>query len=314
MAGDVTALVEVPAPFDLRATLGPLRHGAGDPTFRWAADGVWRSTRTPEGPATLRIRRHDDRSAPGTPVFETAAWGTGADWAVSHLDELLGVRDDRGGFAPDRHPVVARLAAARPGLRIGRTGAVLETLVPTVIGQKVQSDVARRSWQQLARHLGEPAPGPATLLLPPSPERLAALPYHEFHRFNLERRRAETIRRAAAAADRLERLAAAATTADHHPDADAVLRAVPGVGPWTAAWVRLLALGDADAVPVGDYGIPKVVVWTLEGERNGTDARMLELLEPFTGHRGRVIRLVKAGGAKPPRRAPRLSVRDIRGE
>ena len=71
--------------------------------------------------------------------------------------------------------------------------------------------------------------------------------------------------------------------------------AVNGVGPWTAARIGLIALGDPDAVTVGDLHIPHMVTWALAGERRGSDERMLELLEPFRGHRGRVIRLLMAG-------------------
>lgn len=63
------------------------------------------------------------------------------------------------------------------------------------------------------------------------------------------------------------------------------LTSLRGVGPWTAAEVRRRALGDPDAVPVGDYHLPKLVGHTLIGEPVD-DAGMLELLEPFTGQRG----------------------------
>jgi 3-methyladenine DNA glycosylase/8-oxoguanine DNA glycosylase len=78
-------------------------------------------------------------------------------------------------------------------------------------------------------------------------------------------------------------------------DAYRRLRAIVGVGPWTAARTALIALGDPDAVPVGDLHIPHMVTWALAGERRGSDERMLELLEPFRGHRGRAIRLMLAG-------------------
>ena len=91
------------------------------------------------------------------------------------------------------------------------------------------------------------------------------------------------------------------------------LCALPGVGPWTAAEVALVALGDRDAVPVGDYHLPHQVAWALAGEARGDDARMLELLEPFAGHRGRVVRLVVAAGVTAPRFGPRAEVRSIAG-
>ena len=58
-----------------RLTLGPLWRGHGDPTMRMTPDGVWRATRTPEGPATIRFAVGPDR-------LDVAAWGPGADWAI----------------------------------------------------------------------------------------------------------------------------------------------------------------------------------------------------------------------------------------
>ena len=71
-----------------------------------------------------------------------------------------------------------------------------------------------------------------------------------------------------------------------------------------------MALGDADAVSVGDYHLPSLVSWALAGERRGTDERMLELLAPFAGHRGRVIRLLAGAGSSRPD-ALRMAPRDI---
>jgi 3-methyladenine DNA glycosylase/8-oxoguanine DNA glycosylase len=193
-------------------------------------------------------------------------------------------------------------------LRIGRTGAVAEALVPTILEQKVAGMEARRSWRALVRRLGEPAPGPAPagLTVPPAPARLAATPSWVFHRCGVERGRADTIRRAMARAARVEEVADVPLD-----DAYRRLRALPGVGPWSAAEVGLVALGDADAVSVGDYHLPSQVAWALAGERTGTDERMLELLEPYRGHRGRVLRLLTVAAVGPPRRAPRMSLRSF---
>ena len=91
------------------------------------------------------------------------------------------------------------------------------------------------------------------------------------------------------------------------PDAHRRLDAVPGIGPWTAAELAIVALGDADAVSVGDYHLPHQVAWALAGERRADDARMLELLEPYAGHRGRVVRMIAAAGLGPARRGPRMT-------
>ena len=89
------------------------------------------------------------------------------------------------------------------------------------------------------------------------------------------------------------------------------MTAFPGIGVWTAAQAVQAALGDPDAVVVGDYKIPNVVAWNLAGEPRGDDQRMLELLEPYRGHRARVVRLLKAGGELPPKYGPRLAVMPI---
>jgi 3-methyladenine DNA glycosylase/8-oxoguanine DNA glycosylase len=86
---------------------------------------------------------------------------------------------------------------------------------------------------------------------------------------------------------------------------------VPGIGPWTVAEVTRVAFGDPDAVSVGDYHIPGLVGWALAGERDADDARMLELLEPYRGQRGRIQRLLEVSGVGPPRRGPRMAARNI---
>jgi 3-methyladenine DNA glycosylase/8-oxoguanine DNA glycosylase len=287
-------------PLDLRLTLAPLRCGATDPTFRFQDSAAWRSTRTPDGPATTRLWVEGDEVV-------AQAWGPGADAVLDAVPALVGEEDDPAGFRPG-HPHLRDLARRLSGLRIPRSGAIMELLVPTVLEQKVQGREARRSWASLVRALGEPAPGPGGLLLAPTPAALAATPYFSFHRFNVERRRADTVRRAALHARRLEE-----ATAMSPEDARRRLCALPGLGPWSAAKVALGALGDADAVAVGDYHLPHLVSWALAGEPRGDDARMLELLEPWRGHRGRVTRLLVAGGVQAPRYGPRLALHSIRG-
>jgi len=144
------------------------------------------------------------------------------------------------------------------------------------------------------------------LLLPPDPADLAGRPYWWYHRFGVDRRRAETIRFAARRADRLEEVVDFPL-----PQAYEQLAAVRGAGPWTVATVAGTALGDPDAVVVGDYHLPHLVTWVLAGERIGTDDRMLELLAPYHGQRGRVQRLLVLAHAGPRRRAPRQRIQPV---
>ena len=73
----------------------------------------------------------------------------------------------------------------------------------------------------------------------------------------------------------------------------------------------MVALGDADAVPVGDYHLPHSIGFALEGTARSTDDRMLELLEPYRGHRARVIRLITYAGIGAPKFGPHKPLRKI---
>ena len=294
----LTRRLRPPGPLDLALTLGPLQRGRFDPTCRIGRGSAVRATRTPDGPATLELQRDGD-------AVVARAFGPGASRALDDAPALLGFDVDPDAFEPS-DPFVRGLHRRTRGLRLGRSGSVTEALVPTILEQKVTGIEARRSYGRLVRRYGEPAPGPFGLQLPPDPARLAALPYHAYHPCGVERRRADTIRRTCARAGRLDRLAGVSPA-----DATRVLTAFPGVGPWTAAEVCAIALGDRDAVSVGDYHLPHVVAWALAGEPRADDARMLELLEPFRGQRARVIRLLVRSGNFPPRRAPRAPLRDL---
>ncbi len=291
-------MTAVAPPLDLRRTVAVHRQGGRDPTMRVRGDELWLASRTPDGPGTLHVcLREGQRQVEG--------WGCGGDWLKAGVPALLGDLDDPRGFRPE-HPVVRAAAHRHPGIRIGRSGLVLPALVAAVVAQRITSIEAVRGWAALCRDLGGAAPGPGGLLLPPDPPRLAAQPSWWYHRRGIEGRRAATLQRVGRLAERLQEI-----TAMPIGDAWARLLAVPGIGRWTAAEVAGSALGDADAVPVGDYHLPHVVTWALAGEARGDDARMLELLAPFAGHRGRVIRLLVADGHRPPRFGPRRPITPI---
>lgn len=283
---------------DLALTFRPLQRGTGDPTMRITPVEVLRATRTPDGPGTTRLTRR----AGGVRI---QAWGQGAEWLCEHAGLLVGDGDGVETFAP-RDGRVAEVARRFEGLRITKTAAVFEALVPTICEQKVKTIDARRCYRLIVNRFGEPAPGPFRLALPPDPATLASLPYWTFHRLGIERMRADAIRRSASVAHQLEECASLPVAAARRR-----LGSVPGVGPWSVAEVGLVALGDADAVPLGDVHIPHLVSWHLAGIPRGDDALMLELLEPYRGHRGRVIRLLAATGEWAPRYAPRMSRQNL---
>lgn len=291
-------VLELDVPLDLGLTLGPLCRGPADPTMRVDGARVVRATRTSAGPATLALEVR------GT-TLQADAWGPGAQAALAAVPALVGLDDDPGRLQ-SAHQVIQELIRRTAGLRIGRTGAVLEALLPAILEQKVTGREAFSALRGLVRAHGEPAPGPFGLWLQPSASTLARLPYYAFHPLGVERRRADTIRYAASRAARLEEIVGLPIDG-----ARARLRALPGIGPWTAAEVTMRALGDADAVSVGDFHLPNLVAFALAGEPRGDDARMLELLEPYRGQRARVIRLLEASGIRSPRYGPRLAPRSI---
>lgn len=299
----VVRRMAVPAGYRLSGTLGQLSLGRHDPCARFVDGTYWWAVRTPEGAGSLALWRDGD-------AVVARAYGPGAGWLVDRADAVAGLRDDLTGFeGPDgvasAHPVVARLARTHRGVRLPATGRLFPRLLRAICEQKVTGTEAYRAYAAIVRHFREPAPGPAArLLLPPEPAAVAATPYWVFHRFGMEQRRADTLRRAAAAAGRLERCADAA-------EATARLTAIRGIGAWTAAEVVRTGFGDPDAVSVGDYHIPNTVAWALAGEPRGDDSRMLELLAPFQGHRGRVCTLLEVAGVAAPRFGPRMPVRSF---
>ncbi|WP_406000469.1 DNA-3-methyladenine glycosylase family protein [Streptomyces sp. NBC_00829] len=289
-----------PGPLDLGLVLGPLRRGPADPTFRTTPDGsVWRACRTPAGPGTLRVALRGGAA-------EAEAWGPGGDWLLEQLPALLGESDDPAAFTP-RHRLVAASQHRRPGLRLTRTSLVLESLIPSILEQKVTTDEAYRAWRLLVRKYGESAPGPNDRMhVMPEPRTWALIPSWEWHRAGVDNKRASTILRAVRVARRMEE------AADMEPrQAQERLELIPGIGPWTSAETIQRSNGAPDAVTVGDLHLPGIVGYALAGDRNADDEAMLELLAPYAGQRHRAARLILLSGRTPSRRTPKMPRGDI---
>lgn len=300
--GELRRTWDAARPVDVPATLGPLRRGTGDPAHRVDDAGrFWWACTTPAGPGTVAIE--------GTgSLVRAQAWGAGAAWLLDRLPALLGADDDWAALDVSAVPALRETRRVRAGMRLPCTGLVLDALVPAVLEQKVTGPEARRSWRELLRHFGEPAPGPAVgMFVPPTPGALLEVPAWDWHRVGVDLRRQRIIRGAAGLARRLEECVAMPLR-----QAMARLQLVPGVGVWTAAETAQRALGHPDAVSVGDYHLPSIVVHLFTGRPRGTDEEMLALLAPWTGQRQRVMRLVEATGRAAPRYGPRFRYPDIR--
>ena len=304
--GDIVRQWRPPHPTDLLRTLRSLAHGSGDPTQRVArtllADecaAVWRTTRLPSGPATMRLAQLRDGA------LRVDAWGDGAEEAAERAPSLCGGDDDAAGFDPGDE----RLATAHRRMaawRLPRTALIFESLVPVVLEQKVIVVQAQASWRTLVRRYGTAAPGPVAerMRVAPSPSQWRRVPSWAWHRAGVDPQRSRTIVRLAERAAAIDRLASMPSGAAREK-----LECLPGVGVWTSAEVAQRALGDADAVSVGDFHLAKHIGHALEG-RDFTDAEMLEALEPWRGHRFRAVRCILMAGPARPRRGPKLELVD----
>ena len=292
---------------DLRATLKPIGVYPRDPTTRWTANSFAKAVLTPTGPGTMRL------SWDGAGTTRAEAWGSGAGWLLDRAPHWVGLHDDVDGFDPSLHPKIAELARRHPGIRLPAAGVIWQELLLVLLGQRVTTTEAVKSWARIVYEWGEPAPGPCELRLPPSPEVVAARSYVDLHRFNVERRRADAILLAARRANRLEEAAAM-----EPPDARTRLSALPGLGAWTATSVITATHGDPDTIVLRDYGLPTMVNYAFTGDARrlvadeGGDEIMCGHLEPWRGHRQRIVRLLFTAGVGLPRRGPRAVNPDIR--
>jgi 3-methyladenine DNA glycosylase/8-oxoguanine DNA glycosylase len=284
----------LPETYDFVETTRLLRTGPGDPTLRREPDGLWRSGHTPEGPVSVRI-------TVGVAV-QADAWGPGAQAAINDVPRWLGLHE--APWSLPSHPVTDRLLAAHRGLRGTDTRDLFEALVTFVLQQRVTWEEATLTWRRLCELAGDHAPGPHPLRLSPTPRAIRTAGSVRLRALGIGLQQVDTLLELSRSARAVARAAALPTA-----EASALLRKIPGIGPWTVAMALGLRLARPEPVPLGDFHIPDMVAWALAGEPRGTDARMLELLRPFEGQAFRVVRLLSAARVAAPKRGPRYDWR-----
>jgi 3-methyladenine DNA glycosylase/8-oxoguanine DNA glycosylase len=288
--------VELHAPRNLRAVLGPLRRGTGDPAFQIHADGMWLTGLMQGDPFTLRLVADAD-------LVRGTYWGPARDAAANTFADLLGATDDVRGFIPQHPAIESQWRRYANVWRTPRSLLTWQVALAAVLEQRVTGVEARGAWRALLREHGTVAPGPAPagMMVPPTAQEVLRVPSWDWRRYGVDRQRVATIREVASVSHLLAQ-------AEHMTPAQgrALLTRLSGIGPWTAAEISAKALGDADAVSVGDYHLARNVTFALTGDVDGTDDDMLELLEVYAGHRHRVVRMIELAGIAPPRRGPRM--------
>ena len=291
-------------PLNLRQTLSPLMRGAMDPTHRWDGAALWRTVNTTAGVATLHLVERARE-------IHATAWGPGAQTVIEGVPELCGHGDDWDGFDVSANGFLSEMLHSAPGLRLLRTNSVFEAMVAAILEQKVTGIEARRAWRYLITKYGDVPPGPAPqgMRIFPDAAVWRRIPSWEWHKAGVGPQRAETALRASSVAASLERTLALGRGG---AEVAAKLRSLRGVGVWTAAETTQRAHGDPDSPSVGDSHLPASVGIALIGKPVDDDG-MLELLEPYAGHRQRVMRLVELSGVRKPMRGPRMTIQDHRG-
>jgi len=249
----VTVMLPARPPFDAHSLLQFLGARVVPGVETWDGTTYGRSLRLPHGAGTVALRPHDSA------VACTLTLGSLADLqtAVQRCRRLLDLDADPvaidGQLGDD--DVLAPLVRKRPGLR--SPGAVdgAELLVRAILGQQVSVAGATTIAGRLAAAAGETATRPAAgdasqpSLLFPSPEALlaidpATLPFPRSRRDAL---------RAACAAIVAGDLRIDAASDRREMEAD--LCRLPGIGPWTARYVAMRALGDPDVFMPTDLGV-----------------------------------------------------------
>ena len=287
------AVLSATGPIDFLRSFALQNLGHYDPTASLDADCLQKVFATASGVCLVSLKRTADG-------VEISCDGADADAVQAELAAALQAADNGAGFTPT-HPVLARIDREQPGLRLVRVPWLFDIACSAVLQQRVRATEAMSDWRHIAERFGSRHVSGRAVF--PSARELAAVPVWELERLGLDAQRARTLI-ALAREIRMNPLHAAMTL----PQLRGRLSRVPGVGPWTVEMVLGFGAGDADALPTGDLYLPHLVCYALAGENPGTDERMIELLEPYRGHRFRVARLLFGGKVEVPRvSAPRPS-------
>lgn len=287
--------------------LALLRNGFHDPTTRvsmGATPGgssahIERATLTPDGPGAIAIHVLPDGN------HEVRTWGDGGEWLGARHHRLT-ARSTDAPVVRSHHRAVDTALRTVGTLHLPATDTPYHELLPAILGQRITALQAFKQWNLLCRRYGEPAPGPLSLLLPPTPERLLSIPSWELHGLGIEAQRARALRSVARHWRYVQQSVELAGA-----DARRSLMQLPGIGEWTAAVAVGVSHGDLDALPVGDFHVKNTVAWALTGTPRGTDEEMLATLAPYAGQRWQVVRMLERCGMTAPKFAPRRRILDI---
>jgi AraC family transcriptional regulator of adaptative response / DNA-3-methyladenine glycosylase II len=279
-------VLRLPAGYRAGETLRYLGRDPESRSERVAGAGFAKGVRLDGQPALLMVeiekgvaRCRVEISGPLSPAAAAAAHAA--------VLRLLGLRLDPAPFERQvRRTGLERLIAGREGLRLPQTAEPFEGLCWAIVGQQVNLTFAATLRRRVVELCGEPIPSAEAgrILAPPSPEAVARLDLADLTARQFSLRKAEYLVGAARA------IATGELPLDRLADEPATLverrlLAIRGLGPWTAQYVLLRALGFADCVPVGDSGLAAGLVRFFALDHRPGPEETRELLAPFAPFR-----------------------------
>lgn len=273
-------------PIHFARTFSLQRLGTYDPTAEAGKDFFRKAFFFRNEPAALDFRRAGES-------LEITAFGPHSSQLLEETANGLRQDDCYDSFSTEDTGIL-RLHRLFPGLRLLRFPWLYDMTCSAILQQRIRTVDAMRAWRRIAQRWG--APAPLGLRAFPSAEMLSQLPKFEFQNIDIDAQRTRTLLRFANESRFLPlRTQMSFSELREH------LQRVPGIGPWTTETVLGYGAGDPDAAIPGDLHLPHVVCYALAGETEGSDERMIELLEPFRGHRFRIIRLIYESKLSAPR-------------
>lgn len=287
----------LPDNFRFKETLSVHQLGGRDPTATLGHDSMAAGLLTPDGRATVRIQK----TSPSSCEVQTS--GPGGHWMLLHMDEFMGLHDEPPK-PPSFHPVVESLWKRGALPRLVKQPLVFPELVKAVLQQKVTTVEAKKNHRALVALCSERAPDSTDVMFPPTADAVVEVPLQKLVDLGVLRQQAVTLHEVARQAGKIE-----AWRQDGYRTLYRKLALIPGIGPWTVTCIAKNVCGDPDAVIVGDYHLPNVIVYALTGRARGTDAEMLDLLAPFKGQRGRIATALARSAGHAPRFGARAPLR-----
>ena len=246
-------------PFDLAWLIGLLKGRAAPGVEQVDGDVYRRTVALGDASGWIAVRRHDGRTGRPDALVVTVSSGLGAQLmrVASGVRRVFDLDADPATItrALSTEKTMAALVRARPGLRIPGAWHPWEIALRAIVGQQVSVEAATTIVGRIVARAGASIATPYAALTRIFPEP-AAVAAADLSSIGMPGKRTDTVKRfASGVADGSIKLEITGT----YEETVRVLCTIPGIGPWTAEYIALRALGEPDAFPAGDLGLRKAL-------------------------------------------------------